>query len=45
SRVLVRKGKMLRKALDATYDEERYRGLPHPSLAAIDEWLRISGCI
>ncbi|RGP74661.1 n-lysine methyltransferase smyd2 [Fusarium sporotrichioides] len=45
SRVLVRKGEMLRKALDATYDEERYRGLPRPSLAAIDEWLRISGCI
>ncbi|CEI62419.1 hypothetical protein FVEN_g4961 [Fusarium venenatum] len=42
SRVLVRKGKMLRKALEETYDEQRYRGLPRPSLATIDEWLRIS---
>ncbi|XEV02488.1 hypothetical protein FSHL1_007775 [Fusarium sambucinum] len=42
SRVLVRKGKMLRKALEETYDEQRYRDLPRPSLAAIDEWLHVS---
>ncbi|KAL3602071.1 hypothetical protein FPOAC2_06370 [Fusarium poae] len=42
SRVLVRKGKMLRKALAKTYDEQRYKGLPRPSLSVIDEWLSMS---
>jgi tetratricopeptide (TPR) repeat protein len=42
SRILVRKGKMLRQALNETYDEKRYRGLPRQSLVGIDEWLRIS---
>ncbi|KAM0386994.1 hypothetical protein ACHAQC_011183 [Fusarium culmorum] len=44
SKVLVMKGKMLQKVLDDTYDDQRYRDLPRPSLAAIDEWLRMSSC-
>ncbi|KAL4732053.1 hypothetical protein ACLX1H_001060 [Fusarium chlamydosporum] len=40
SRIIVRKAKMLRQALNETYDNKVYKGLPRRSLAGIDGWLR-----
>ncbi|KAF4342173.1 n-lysine methyltransferase SMYD2 [Fusarium beomiforme] len=43
SGIMVRRGKMLRQALNETYDEKKYRGLPRRGLSMIDEWLRLAG--
>ncbi|KAF4971996.1 hypothetical protein FSARC_1326 [Fusarium sarcochroum] len=42
SRIAVRKAKMLRQALNETYDEKRWKGLPRRARSVIDEWLRMA---
>ncbi|PNP58402.1 hypothetical protein FNYG_15065 [Fusarium nygamai] len=42
SRITVSKARMLRQALNETYDEKSYEGVPRRALAVIDEWLRIA---
>ncbi|KAI6758424.1 hypothetical protein HG530_010664 [Fusarium avenaceum] len=40
SGIVVRRAKMLRQALNETYDVKRWKGLPRRGLSTIDEWLR-----
>ncbi|KAF4457214.1 N-lysine methyltransferase SMYD2 [Fusarium austroafricanum] len=42
SRIVVRRGKMLRQTINETYNEKKYKGLPRRGLSAIDEWLRLA---
>ncbi|KAM0239589.1 hypothetical protein ACHAP5_008237 [Fusarium lateritium] len=42
SRMVVRRAKMLRQALNETYDVKRYKGLPRRGLSIIDEWLLVA---
>ncbi|KAF9774235.1 hypothetical protein IL306_007805 [Fusarium sp. DS 682] len=42
SRIMVRRAKILRQALNETYDEKKYKGLPRRGLSMIDEWLRVA---
>jgi tetratricopeptide (TPR) repeat protein len=42
SGIVVRRAKMLRQALNETYDVRRYKGLPRRGLSVIDEWLRVA---
>ncbi|KAG5659744.1 hypothetical protein KAF25_002303 [Fusarium avenaceum] len=42
SGIVVRKAKMLRQALNETYDVKRWKGLPRRGLSTIDEWLRVA---
>lgn len=42
SGIVVRRAKMLRQALNETYDVKRWKGLPRRGLSTIDEWLRVA---
>jgi SET domain-containing protein len=42
SGIVVRRAKMLRQALNETYDVKKYKGLPRRGLSVIDEWLQVA---
>lgn len=41
-RLVIRKAGNLFKAIETTYDEKRYKSLPHPALMNLSKWLEIA---
>ena len=44
SRLVIVKAKRLLKALDATYDDSRYKGLQRPALTGLEQYLNKVSC-